>query len=87
MRNRSGEEEEMNAEVESVLHVALALPAQSRAVVADRLLESLDQPDRAAVATAWAEQAEERLADYRAGKLAAIPADEVFRSISRPTQP
>ena len=58
----------MNAEVESVLHVALALPAQSRAVVADRLLESLDQPDRAAVATAWAEQAEERLADYRVAR-------------------
>ena len=77
----------MNAEVESVLHVALALPAESRAVVADRLLESLEQPDRAAVADAWAEEAEHRLAEYRAGDLAAIPADEVFRSVSRPAQP
>ena len=76
----------MNAEVESVLHVALALSAESRAVVADRLLESLEQPDRAAVATAWAEEAEHRLADYRAGKIAAVPADEVFRSINRPAQ-
>jgi putative addiction module component (TIGR02574 family) len=78
---------EMNAEVESVLHVALALPAASRAVVADRLLESLEQPDRAAVAAAWAEESEHRLVDYRAGKIAAIPADEVFRATRRPPQP
>lgn len=77
----------MNADVESVLHVALAVPAESRAVVADRLLESLERSDRTAVAAAWAEEAEHRLADYQAGTIVAVPAEEVFRSLRRPAQP
>ncbi len=77
----------MNADLESVLHVALSLPAELRAIVADRLLESLEWSDRTVVAAAWAEEAEHRLADYQAGKIVAIPAEEVFRSISRPAQP
>lgn len=61
----------MNADVASVLDAALGLPAESRAIVADRLLQSLDQPDQAEVAVAWAEEAERRLAGYQAGKIAA----------------
>jgi hypothetical protein len=49
---------------------ALKLPAPQRALLADRLLQTLGGPS-AAVMEAWAAEGERRLAAFRAGELAA----------------
>lgn len=56
---------------------ALKLPAQQRARIAERLLQSLDQPDPNLEAI-WAEEAESRLAAYERGEIKAIPVQEVL---------
>jgi putative addiction module component (TIGR02574 family) len=42
------------------------------------LLLSLDEPAPAEVERLWMDEAERRLDAYRAGRVQAIPADEVF---------
>ena len=64
--------------LEELLKEALKLKPQDRFTMVDGLLRSLDQPD-AEVDAIWAEEAEKRLQAYRAGKLAGIPMEEVFR--------
>jgi putative addiction module component (TIGR02574 family) len=49
-------------------------------LVIEGLLRSLDRPDQALDAI-WADEAERRLEAYRAGRLAGIPAEEVFKDL------
>ncbi len=57
-----------------LLEEALSLPVEQRALLADSLLRSLNQP-RATI------DAKKRLRDLRSGKVKAIPGDEVFSEI------
>ena len=57
---------------------ALALPGKSRAKLADRLLESLDEP-RHEVDRAWGQVAASRLAELKSGKVKGIPGKEAHR--------
>ena len=59
---------------------ALELPRHERARLAERLLHSLDQDE--AVESAWAAEIERRVADFRLGKVATIPGDEVLAEAS-----
>jgi len=45
--------------------------------LAEEILHNLDQPDPV-IDSVWLEEAERRLAAYRAGKIQAIPAEDVF---------
>jgi len=63
---------------EELLKEALKLKPQDRFAVVDSILRSIDEPD-AAIDALWAEEAERRLAAYRAGRLAGIPMDELLR--------
>lgn len=61
---------------------ARRLSVKDRARLAHRLLESLDDAaaeDPAAVERAWEAEIERRLAEYRAGAVETVAADEVFR--------
>lgn len=59
---------------------ALALPAEARASLAERLLSSLDaQYSEAEFDRAWGEESARRTAAFDAGSAAAIPGDEVAR--------
>ena len=51
---------------------ALKLSAPERALLADRLLQTLGAPN-ARIMQAWADEGERRLASYRAGELARLP--------------
>tara|TARA_R110002072_G_scaffold289105_1_gene455926 strand:+ start:29 stop:250 length:222 start_codon:yes stop_codon:yes gene_type:complete len=55
---------------------ALELPASQRAIVAEQLLISLEQPNSDLDAI-WASEAESRLASYRSGETEAVPLSEV----------
>jgi putative addiction module component (TIGR02574 family) len=64
-----------------VVSEALSLPAKSRARLAERLLESLDDPKQKEIDRLWAEKVEDRIDAYERGELKAIPGEEVFRRL------
>lgn len=63
-----------NAEI---LQEALQLNPQERYIVVESLLQSLDKPDDS-VDSVWADEAENRLQNYRENKVQTIPFEEVF---------
>lgn len=73
----------MTAATEGILNSALALPAEERAALADRLLASLDAASQADIDKAWLNEIERRLQAHAEGQMPAIPADEVFRSLRK----
>ena len=58
----------------------VSLPVEERALLADSLLQSLNQPDQQ-IDGRWAEVASNRLAEIRAGRMELVPGQEVFDKI------
>jgi putative addiction module component (TIGR02574 family) len=56
---------------------AIKLSPEDRFRLVEGIIASLDEPDKGLDAI-WAEEAERRLAAYRAGKLEGIPVEEIF---------
>ena len=65
---------------EKLIQEALSLPPDERAVVAERLLSSLE-PELSEIDQLWALEAEERLNGYERGKVETIPGEEVYKTI------
>ena len=59
------------------------LPHRERARIALKLIESLDPGKDEDVSSLWLDEAEQRLADFDAGKTDARDADEVFSEVER----
>jgi putative addiction module component (TIGR02574 family) len=57
---------------------ALALPPQDRAVLAEHLLATLAPGEDVDAEEEWVAEAERRYQEYRAGRVGAKPAAEVF---------
>lgn len=74
----------MISPVEQLEAAALALPAQERARLAERLLASLDEDSE--IEQAWAEEVRRRLEQFRAGEIAAVAAEDVFAEARRRLQ-
>lgn len=72
----------MAASALNLLQQAIRLPANERAGLADELLESLHEVD-AAAESAWLQEAQARLAAYRAGDIDAVDAPQVFADLGR----
>jgi len=68
-----------------VANDALSLPPKSRAKLAEKLLESLDDPKQKEIDRLWAEEAEDRIDAYERGDLKAIPGKHTFSRL-RPTK-
>ena len=64
-----------------VVNDALSLPPRSRAKLAEKLLESLDDPRQREIDRLWAEEVEDRIEAYEKGYLKAIPGKEVFQRL------
>jgi putative addiction module component (TIGR02574 family) len=60
---------------------ALELPLSSRVLLAEQLLDSLDQTDQKRIEALWAGEIERRLARFDRGEAKSIPGAEVFRRI------
>ena len=72
----------MNVDTTDIQKLAedlLSLPISSRAFLADRLVESIDDYADPEVEAAWGEEIERRLREYEEGKVEGIPSEEVFR--------
>ena len=71
------------ANLGEILKSALSLKVRDRATLAEKLLASLEEITEEEAEQLWAEEAERRLNEYRAGRAKAVPADEVHKKAER----
>jgi len=69
--------------IEQLAEEALALPSEARALLADRLVESLDPAEDGYIQQLWADEARRRHDDVRAGRVQTIPGDEALQGVRR----
>jgi putative addiction module component (TIGR02574 family) len=62
---------------------ALSLDVHDRAALAERLLASLEELSEQEADRLWAEEAQRRLEEYRAGRASAVSASEVAEKAER----
>jgi putative addiction module component (TIGR02574 family) len=67
--------------VEDIADVALELPSEARALLADRLVESLDPAEDGYIHTLWADEANRRLKELRSGAVIGIPGEEALAKL------
>ncbi len=58
----------------------LSLPRSTRALIAQELLESLEEENNG-VETAWTDEAERRYEEIKSGKVKTIPGEDVLRKV------
>lgn len=68
----------MNTKI--LIHEAISLPVEERAMIVDSLLKSLNQPE-AEIDAKWAQVASKRLAEMKTGNVIGVPADQVFSKV------
>jgi putative addiction module component (TIGR02574 family) len=71
----------MATTVERLVEQALKLPTESRARIADLLVESLDADALGRVDRLWAAEAKRRRDDVRAGRVKTVPGEEARRKV------
>jgi len=71
----------MGIATDKLLEEALLLPADERASLVEKLLQSLNLPTEAEVNQLWVEEAERRVSQIEAGKVELIPGEQVFARI------
>jgi putative addiction module component (TIGR02574 family) len=64
---------------EELAEQAMDLPPESRARLADLLVESLDAAEIGPIDRAWAAEARKRRDEVRSGSIKAIPAEDAFK--------
>ena len=68
----------MQMRVEDIAEEALALPSEARALLADRLVESLDPAEDGYIHNLWASEAHRRLQELRSGHTTGISGEDAF---------
>ena len=71
----------MQITLEQIAEGALALPSEARALLADRLVESLDPAEDGYIWQLWVKEAQHRIAQVRSGVVATIPGDVAFAQV------
>jgi len=71
----------MSTTVEELAEQAMSLPGESRARLADILVESLDTEALTQIDRLWFSEAKRRRDEVRSGKVKTIPGDEALRSV------
>jgi Putative addiction module component len=71
----------MATTVEKLVEQALTLPSESRARLADLLVESLDAEDLGRIDRLWASEAKRRRDEVRAGLVETVPGEEALRKV------
>lgn len=71
----------MSMTIEQLAEAALALPSKSRALLADRIVESLDVRELSDLDKLWATEAKRRRDEVREGRVKTIPGDEAFLKV------
>ncbi len=71
----------MSTTVEQLAEQAMNLPGESRARLADLLVESLDADALTKIDQLWLSEAKRRRDEVRASKVRTIPGNEALRSV------
>jgi putative addiction module component (TIGR02574 family) len=71
----------MSMTVEQIAAEALALPSEARALLADKLVESLDPAEDGLVRQLWAAEVIRRRDDVRTGRVQSISGDEALARV------
>ncbi|MGB5054368.1 MAG: addiction module protein [Nitrospirales bacterium] len=71
----------MGIATDKLLEEALLLPADERASLVEKLLQSLNLPTEAEINRLWVEEAERRVSQIERGKVELIPGEQVFATI------
>jgi hypothetical protein len=71
----------MSTTVEQLAEQAMNLPGESRARLADLLVESLDAEALTHIDRLWLSEAKRRRDEVRDGKVKTIPGEEALRSV------
>ena len=71
----------MATTIEKLAEQAMTLPTESRARLAEMLVESLDGADLTELDQMWITEAKRRRNEVRAGQTATVPGDEALQSV------
>ena len=71
----------MSARLEELALELLGLPTKSRAILAQKLLESLDEEESPDAEQRWMEEIRRRCAEIDEGKVEGVPAEVVFQEL------
>jgi putative addiction module component (TIGR02574 family) len=67
--------------VEQITDEVMALPSEARALLADRLVESLDPAEDGYIHRLWVTETRRRLDDVRSGRVKTIPGEEALAQV------
>ena len=67
--------------VEQLTEEMLSLPSEARALLADRLVESLDPAEDGQIHQLWAAEAKRRRDDVRSGRVKTVPGEEAMARV------
>ena len=73
----------MATNIERVAEQAMKLPAESRAELADRLVESLDSEVIGRIDRLWLDEAKRRRDEVRSGRVKTISGEDARRRVRR----
>jgi putative addiction module component (TIGR02574 family) len=73
----------MTLTVEQIAEEAMALPSEARALLADRLVESLDPAEDGHLHRVWAAEANRRRTEVQSGAVKTIPGEEGLARVRR----
>ena len=71
----------MHMTVEQIVDEAMALPSEARALLADRLVESLDPAEDGYIRQLWIQEASRRVQEVRRGEIKTISVDEALKQV------
>jgi len=71
----------MATTIEKLAEQAMTLPTESRARLAEMLVESLDGADLTELDQLWIAEAKRRRDEVRSGQTATVPGDEALQSV------
>jgi putative addiction module component (TIGR02574 family) len=73
----------MNLTLEQLAQEAMKLPIDSRAVLADQIVESLDLAEPDDIRRLWVAEALRRRDEVRSGQVKPLPGEEVLAEVRR----
>ena len=76
----------MSPKTESIMKEALELPREARALIAERLLESLDFEEPFKLSEAWRLEIARRCRQIEAGTVELVPAETVLKEAAKGLQ-
>lgn len=73
--------------IEQLTEEILSLPSESRAFLADKLVESLEFDTDSAIQAVWVTEAKRRRDEVRDGSIQAIPGEDALAQVRRLIEP